>query len=724
MPANRFRNSFRALVLGGGIALLYGCSLIFPSGTPALTATPAASPTPTPTPISVKAFLQSAAADPMNYPMRYYSPEGAISLEIPSGWVFNQKKDSGNEADSISETYGGDVVAAVYSIAKSSAKKSAQQAMEAFLQTTWLSDRHVEINTQAEFVLDSGVSGWRADGTVVRDSGSGGRETCILIASLNQDLAYYLVAYPDRAATPDVFRSNFEKTALSLRWEGTTTVDFDKTDALQLSSEEPATLDPALTLAGTDGVIGDLYSGLVVLDRSLQVQPAMAERWDVTPDGKTYTFHLKHNAQFQNSRPVEARDVVFSWLRAASPELGSDTALLALGDISGMREYHEGKADTVPGIRWMDSATVQVTLDAPVESFLEKLTSPAASIVDRYSVTIPHWELHPNGTGPFRIVQRVLQRSILLEPNSQYYDSIPRLHYVIYRISSSQPETLYKNNKLDQIRTTGPLLPQVLDPHDPLFGNVLIEQRLCTNFITLNNSLPPFDDPLVRKAFELAVDRSIYTEVTPILGDLPGYGILPPGMPGFSSEWKPDLHDPEAAKQLLRQSRYFNGSDLSPGLQLILPAYGPEYDSTMEFLIDSWRRNLGITISVEGLPAEVYRDRVKKGDYGLAKMDSQCAGYPDPGYFYDYLFLSGSERNLSHYRNERMDSLLTAAGSEPDWIKRIALYREADQIIYDDAPVIILSYSGPEFVIWKPYVMGYTPTFTGVPQHQFLWISR
>jgi ABC-type transport system substrate-binding protein len=67
---------------------------------------------------------------------------------------------------------------------------------------------------------------------------------------------------------------------------------------------------------------------------------------------------------------------------------------------------------------------------------------------------------------------------------------------------------------------------------------------------------------------------------------------------------------------------------------------------------------------------------------------------------------------------------LTAAGSEPDWIKRIALYREADQIIYDDAPVIILSYSGPEYVIWKPYVMGYTPTFIGVPQHQFLSISR
>jgi ABC-type transport system substrate-binding protein len=105
-------------------------------------------------------------------------------------------------------------------------------------------------------------------------------------------------------------------------------------------------------------------------------------------------------------------------------------------------------------------------------------------------------------------------------------------------------------------------------------------------------------------------------------------------------------------------------------------------------------------------------------------MGSLCASYPDPDNFYDFLFRNGSARNQSHYRNDRMDSLLEAARSEPNWSKRIALYRDADRIIYDDAPVIILSYSGPEYVIWKPYVMGYTPTFAGIPQHQFLWISR
>jgi ABC-type transport system substrate-binding protein len=91
---------------------------------------------------------------------------------------------------------------------------------------------------------------------------------------------------------------------------------------------------------------------------------------------------------------------------------------------------------------------------------------------------------------------------------------------------------------------------------------------------------------------------------------------------------------------------------------------------------------------------------------------------------YDFLFYSGSARNLSRYHNKKMDTILEAAKREPDWNKRIALYREADQIIFDDAPVVILSYSGPDYVIWKPHVTGYLATFVGVPQHQLLSINR
>jgi len=402
----------------------------------------------------------------------------------------------------------------------------------------------------------------------------------------------------------------------------------------------------------------------------------------------------------------------------------SDTALLSLGDIAGVKEYHDGTSDHISGIRLVDLYTLQISLNDPVPIFLEKLTLPASWIVDRYDVRFPHWELHPNGTGPFRMVQRLPERSIILEPNSQYYDPVPRVRYLMYRISAGAQETLYQNNRIDQMRWDREPPVQVHDPHDPLFGAVVIEQRLCTNFITLNNSIPPLDDPLVRKALALSIDRSMYVEVTAAQGDLPGYGILPPGMPGYSPDWTPPTFDPTAARQLLRQSRYFDGSGLSPEIRLWLPTDGLTYDSTMEFLIDSWRNNLGISVLVEGLPPLEYRDRLKAGTGGPVMMNSLCADYPDPESMYDFLFFGDSTRNLSRYQNEPMDALLQAANSESDWNGRIALYREADQIIYDDTPVIILSYSGPEYVIWKPYVTGYVATFVGVPQHQWLSINR
>jgi oligopeptide transport system substrate-binding protein len=723
MPGKYGRGWKQTLTVGGVTLLLYGCSRIFPSASPTIPLTPTISPTATETPIRAKAFMQSVGTDADKYPLRYYSPEGAISLAVPSHWVFNQQKDSEMEVDSISETYEGEVVAAIYKMAYPSEDKNVQQAVEGFLHSIGLTDRHVEISNQAEFGMDSGTSGWRADGTIERVSGNG-REECILIASLNRNLLYALVAYPERATTPDVFRTEFEKMARSLQWEETATLNFDKTNALQLLSEEPETLDPARTHAGTDGAIGDLYSGLVTMDRSLRIQPALAEWWDVTPDGKTYTFHLRKNAHFQNGRPVEAGDVLFSWLRAASPDLDSETGPLALGDIIGLKEYHEGKSDQISGIRLVDSYTLQLTLSAPVPAFLEKLTLPGSWIVDRYDVRLPHWELHPNGTGPFRMVQRVPRRSILLEPNSQYYDSIPKVEYLTYWISSAPQETLYKSKKIDQMRLTGDPPAEVKNPHDPLFGNVVIEQRLCTNFVTLDNSIPPFDDPLIRKAFALSIDRSIYVEVTTAQGDLPGYGILPPGMPGYSPEWTPEMFDPQTAKQLLRQSHYFNGSDLSTGIQLWLPVNGLTYDSAMEFLVDSWKKNLDIGITVEGLPPDEYQNRRKAKTIGPIWMDSLCADYADPESMYDFLFASGSPRNLSNYYNNPMDILLDAAKSELDWSTRLGFYRKADQIIFDEAPIIILSYSGPNYIVWKPYVTGYAPTFVGVPQHQLLSIIR
>jgi oligopeptide transport system substrate-binding protein len=268
------------------------------------------------------------------------------------------------------------------------------------------------------------------------------------------------------------------------------------------------------------------------------------------------------------------------------------------------------------------------------------------------------------------------------------------------------------------------MLPMVNDPHDPLFGTVTVKQNLCTNFIHFNTAIPPFDDPLVRKAFTLSIEREIYVEVTSEEGDLPASGILPPGMRGYSAEAAWDSYDPDLAKAVIAQSRYFDGSQTPPEINILLPSEAAEFDYTMEFLVDSWEKNLNINIVVEGLPLEEYRERMKNNPAGQLVFSHHCADYPDPENFYDFLFHGDNAGVYFGYKNESLDALLDSAATEPDWIRRIDLYRQADRILYDDAPVLILSYTGPSYVVWKPHMMGYVVTPIDIPQHHLLWINR
>jgi hypothetical protein len=402
----------------------------------------------------------------------------------------------------------------------------------------------------------SGATWWRAAGTLMADPAREERKKVILIAFVRNNSACILAGYPNRAVLPAAFSAQFTAMAGSLRWEETRTREIDRAAKLQLAEAEFGTLDPAVSEDGAGGAVGDIFSGLTVLDTSLQVQPGLAERWDVSPDGKTYTFHLRENARFHNGRSVTAEGVLFSWLRAAGPELGSETAVRYLGDIEGIRDYHERKKDFVSGLHVVDSRTIQATLDAPKNFFPQKLASPAAWIVDRYNVRLPHWEFNPNGTGPFRMAQYVPGKSILLEANPNYYGAPAKLKNVVYWLTDSEEEALFRSGKIDRMSVPESDLPRAGDPHDPLFGNVSMERKLCTFFLRFNAAAPPFDDPLVRKAFALSIDRDIYVEVTPEEGDLPGAGILPPGMPGYVSDSLDNVFDPQKAKELLFQSRY------------------------------------------------------------------------------------------------------------------------------------------------------------------------
>ena len=170
-------------------------------------------------------------------------------------------------------------------------------------------------------------------------------------------------------------------------------------------STNPREYDPATTHSSGDKRI---FSGLVSFDPQLNLTSDLAERWKISEDGMTYTFLLRANAKFHNGRAVTAQDVIYSWERAASPSLASDTVSIYLGDISGVREMISGQADHIEGLSALDEHTLQVRIDAPKPYFLLKLTYPTAFIVDKENVESgDEWYRQPNGTGPYRLAEWV-----------------------------------------------------------------------------------------------------------------------------------------------------------------------------------------------------------------------------------------------------------------------------------------------------------------------------
>ena len=176
---------------------------------------------------------------------------------------------------------------------------------------------------------------------------------------------------------------------------------------------DPPTLDPHLTTdAGSAAIIVEVFGGLVTINPDLEVAPDLAESWDISADGRTYTFHLRGSAQFHDGKPVTAEDVLWSLERATDPKTLAPVAQQYLGDIVGVSDKLEGAAQSISGVRVVDDRTLEITIDAPKSYFLSKLTYPIAFVLDRNNVESAeeNWLDRPNGTGPFRLTRYDLGR--------------------------------------------------------------------------------------------------------------------------------------------------------------------------------------------------------------------------------------------------------------------------------------------------------------------------
>jgi oligopeptide transport system substrate-binding protein len=487
----------------------------------------------------------------------------------------------------------------------------------------------------------------------------------------------------------------------------------DRSTTLVLAGGEEDTLDPAHWLSSADGIVGDLFSGLVRLGADMSIVPDLAASWDISPDGTVYMFHLRENVAFHDGRPFTAQDVAYSWTRALSKDTGSHTAMTYLDDIVGAKELASGQSQTLSGVRVIDDHTLEVTLDAPKVYFLDKLAYPVSWIVDQY--TIDQIETQPNGTGPFKWAEHRENEAYILDRNEAYYNDLPPLEHVVYLIYADVSTRLYESGQIDLVEVSQDTVTRAQDPSDPLYGNVQAVNGLCTNYLAFDTTRPPFDDPLVRRAFSMAVDKTRYNDTIYSNLGVMAYGLYPPGLPGYTSDLMPLPYDPQAAVKALNDSTYGGASGLPEIVYTTFGSNGSVYPGD-GLLVQMWQEVLGVAVKAEGLEYSSFYDAVSGGQHGQLINSSWCADFADPENFAD-LFSVGSKFNRGGYNNPQVEELLVQARIETQAERRVRLYQQIQQNLADDAAALFISHSSAYYLITKPYVKGYLATPIGVAQH-------
>jgi oligopeptide transport system substrate-binding protein len=483
---------------------------------------------------------------------------------------------------------------------------------------------------------------------------------------------------------------------------------------LNLGDDGPMTLDPALTAESLSGMyIFQIFSGLVRLDDNLQIAPDIARSWDKSTDGTKFTFHLRQDVKFHDGKHLKAADFKYSWERALTPAIGSLTAGTYLNDIAGAADMLSGKATQLSGVKVVDDYTLEVNIDAPKAYFLDKMAFPTAFVVDRTNVQSGNsWWQKPNGTGPFKLKQWQKDQLLVLQRNDNFYGEKALLSEVDFHPLAGNNVQTYQEGSIDVAPVTADYMGLVTDPANPISKELLEFPELSIYYVEFNTTTPPFDDVKVRQAFSYAVDKERLINLSVKGVVTPAYGILPPGMPGYDNNLQGLKFDPQKAKQLITASKYGDVSKMSP-IVFTTSGWGNDISGLTGGIIEEWRRNLGVEVTVRQLEQQAYLYDLNQEKDNLFD-NGWIADYPDPQDFLDVLFRTGNQNNTGGYSNPSLDAQLDKAASEQDATTRLKMYQDIEQTVVQDAPMLPLFF-GRNYQLVKPYVKGYVRSPLGYP---------
>ena len=460
---------------------------------------------------------------------------------------------------------------------------------------------------------------------------------------------------------------------------------------------EPQSLDPHIATGVPEHhIISSLMEGLVNKDgETLEPRPGVAKSWDISADGRVYTFYLRQDARWSNGDLHNSHDYVWSWWRALQPALGNLYAYMYF-PIANAKAYYDGEISDFSqvGVKALGDYVLQVTLTEPIPYFLQLLDHYSTYPVHRATIEKfgtadqrgTRWTFEGNivGNGAFQLKEWKINRRITVERNPHYWNAENvRLNQVVFYPTENvtTEERMFRAGQLHYSGIPSDKIQAYSQSDDP---SLRIQPYLGVYFYRLNVDKPQLSDKRVRRALGMTINRDQLVSQITKGGQIPAYAITPPGTMGYYPE--SDLaFDPEGAKKLLAEAGYPNGEGFPTTEILYNTSEG--HRKIAVALQQMWKKHLNIDVVLLNQEWKVYLDTVSNHHYEIARA-GWIGDYVDPNNFLD-MFLCNGGNNRTRWCNPEYDQIiLQQVPKAKTHQQRLELFQQAETILLDEMPVI------------------------------------
>lgn len=490
---------------------------------------------------------------------------------------------------------------------------------------------------------------------------------------------------------------------------------------------DPTTLDHHKTSTVAEGnLMRDLYEGLVVQNAKAEIVPGVAESWEVSDDGLTYTFKLRENAKWSNGDPVKASDFVFAYQRIQDPATAAPYANMLYPIVNAEEINTGGGAIDSLGATAVDDRTLEIKLQSPTPYFLELLTHQTGHPLHQASVEEHGDQFTQPGNmvtnGAYMLESFTPNDMIVMRKNPHFHDAANVAIDVVNYIPFEDRATCLRRFEAEEVQSCSDIPAEQMDyMRENLAEEMRIAPYLGTYYLPVKVKKEKLSDPRVRQAISMVIDREFLAEEIWQETMLPGWSIVPPGIGNYGDpvylEYKDqDLLDREdAAKALLEEAGVAEGD-----LTLELRYNTSENNKNTMTAIADMVKALGIESTIVEMEGTGYFDYMKQdGDFDITRA-GWIGDYSDPQ---NFLFLFESDNlgfNYPRWENAEYDALMEKAGTTGDLDERAAILRQAEEIFLNEVPAIpILYYSSRALVSTK--LAGWEDNVMNV--HGTRWLS-